>query len=212
MPAKTAKKTKARRAPVSATAKKAGKAARKTATKRGTAKKAAPARKKSAAKRSTTKKAAPARKSAAKRSTAKKAAPARKKSATKRSTTKKAAPARKSVTKRSTAKKPAPARKTAARKAKPAAKAPRKLTPKQALANTRKLLEAKKAHDLQPQPWQTLDPQREHVPQAGYQSNEAAAKAQELHAGESRMSSIHGSVSTHDRRNQGKRDHRQDSE
>lgn len=212
MPAKTAKKTKARRAPVSATVKKAGKAARKTATKRSPAKKAAPTGKKSPAKRSTAKKAAPAgKKSAAKRSTTKKAAPARK-SAAKRSTAKKAAPARKSAATRSTARKSAPARKSAASKAKPAAKAPRKITPKQALANTRKLLEAKQAQTRQPQPWQTLDPQREHVPQPGFQSDEAAAKANDLHAGESRMASIHGSVSTHDRRNQGKRDHRQDTE
>ena len=98
------------------------------------------------------------------------------------------------------------------RKVKPAAKAPRKITPKQALANTRKLLEAKQAQARQPQPWQTLDPQREHVPQPGFQSDEAAAKANELHAGESRMASIHGSASTQDRRNQGKRDHRQDTE
>jgi hypothetical protein len=212
MPAKTAKKAKARRAPVSATAKKARKAAKKTAAKRSTAKKAAPARKKSAAKRSTAKKAAPTRKkSAAKRSTVKKAAPARKKSTPKRSTAKKV-PARKSTATRSTAKKNAPAKKSTARKAKPAAKAPRKITPKQALANTRKLLEAKQEQARQPQPWQTLDPQREHVPQTGFQSDEAAAKANELHAGESRMVSIHGSVSTHDRRNQGKRDHRQDTE
>ena len=40
------------------------------------------------------------------------------------------------------------------------------------------------------------------------QSTEAAGKALELHAGESRMKAIQGSAGTQDRRNQGKRDHR----
>ncbi|TWI04550.1 hypothetical protein IP90_00683 [Luteimonas cucumeris] len=87
-------------------------------------------------------------------------------------------------------------------------RATKKITPEQALANTRKLLEAKKEQDHQAKPWQTLDPEREHVPEAGFQSPQAAAKAQELHAGESRMASIQGSISTTDRRNQGKRDSR----
>src|SRR3546814_3909138 len=47
------------------------------------------------------------------------------------------------------------AKKTAARR-KPAAR-PRRITPDQALENTRKLLEAKQEHDRQPPPWQQLD-------------------------------------------------------
>ncbi|MBC7991126.1 MAG: hypothetical protein H7Y19_16300 [Luteimonas sp.] len=85
---------------------------------------------------------------------------------------------------------------------------PRKITPQQALANTRKLLKAKQAHDRQPQPWQTLDPEHGHVPQSGFQSPEAAQKAEELHAGESRMQAIQGSIGTQDRHAQGKRDSR----
>ena len=108
----------------------------------------------------------------------------------------------------------AAASKAATSPAKAAAKtpAPRKrsarLTPEQALENTRQLLEAKQERDRAAAPWQALDHAAGPAPQAGYQSPQAAAKAQELHAGESRMAPIHGSVSTHDRLNQGKRDHR----
>lgn len=104
------------------------------------------------------------------------------------------------------------ARNTAKSAKKPDARRTRPITPRRALANTRKLLQAKQAQDRQPQPWQTLDPHQEHLTQAGYQSPEAADKAQALHAGESRMTPIQGSISTRDRRNQGRRDHRQDSE
>ncbi|MDQ3618269.1 MAG: hypothetical protein M3374_06100 [Pseudomonadota bacterium] len=76
------------------------------------------------------------------------------------------------------------------------------------MANTRKLLEAKQQHDREPQPWQLLDPQHVHVPNEGYQSPAAADKAEELHAAESRMTGIQGSISTRDRHNQGKRDRR----
>ncbi|NUO76550.1 MAG: hypothetical protein HOQ32_11110, partial [Lysobacter sp.] len=82
------------------------------------------------------------------------------------------------------------------------------ITPEQALANTRQLLEAKQEHDRQPQPWQQLDPQHGQVPKQDPQSPGAAAKAEELHAGESRMQAIQGSIGTQDRRNQGKRDNR----
>lgn len=88
------------------------------------------------------------------------------------------------------------------------ARKPRKITPQQALANTRALLEAKQQHDRQPQPWQTLDPEQSHLPSEGFQSPEAAAKAEELHAGESRMQAIQGSIGSQDRHNQGKRDKR----
>jgi hypothetical protein len=87
--------------------------------------------------------------------------------------------------------------------------APRRITPKQALANTRKLLQAKQAHDRQPPPWQALDSPPEQSPHAtGFQSAEAHARAAELHAGESRMEAIQGAVSSLDRIHQGKRDQR----
>ncbi|CAN5693754.1 hypothetical protein BH23PSE2_BH23PSE2_02510 [soil metagenome] len=85
-------------------------------------------------------------------------------------------------------------------------KAAAPITPRRALANTRKLLEAKQARERQGQPWQTLDPVHDHLPQPGYQSGQAAEKAEELHSGQSRMTPIEGSISTRDRKNQGKRD------
>ncbi len=91
-------------------------------------------------------------------------------------------------------------------------KAARRLTPERALENTRRLLEEKQERDRTPQSWQTLDPGSGQAAQPGYQSPQAASKAAELHAGESRMASIHGSQSTRDRHNQGKRDHRGDTE
>ncbi|MET0580647.1 MAG: hypothetical protein ABWX88_03135 [Pseudoxanthomonas sp.] len=99
----------------------------------------------------------------------------------------------------------APAKPASKRASKPA---PRKVTPRQALANTRKLLEQKQAHDRETQPWQLLDPHHTPVMDAGFQSSEAADKAVELHAAESRMKAIQGSSGTQDRRNQGKRDNR----
>lgn len=96
------------------------------------------------------------------------------------------------------------AKKTAERKS-----ATRKLTPKQALKRTRALLEAKQARDREPKPWETLGG---HGPDAagqpGFQSGTAARRALELHAGEARIPAIQGSISTRDRINQGKRDHR----
>ena len=82
------------------------------------------------------------------------------------------------------------------------------ITPEQALANTRKLLEAKQEHDRQVQPWQRLDDGHGPTPHAGHESEEAAAKAEQMHAAESRVQAIQGSISTQDRHNQGKRDNR----
>ncbi|MBB1472299.1 hypothetical protein H5368_04575 [Luteimonas sp. MC1782] len=93
-----------------------------------------------------------------------------------------------------------------------ATKATKALTPRKALANTRKLLAAKQQRDREAQPWQSLDPTTSHVPDAGYQSPEAKAKALELHAAESRQASIHGSMSARDRHAQGRRDHRGDTD
>jgi hypothetical protein len=99
-----------------------------------------------------------------------------------------------------------PAARTSSRR-KPAAK-PRHITPEQALENTRKLLEAKREHDRQAPAWQQLDGSHAPEAQAGYQSDEAAARATELHAGESRLQAIQGSIGTQGRHNQGKRDNR----
>ena len=78
----------------------------------------------------------------------------------------------------------------------------------QALENTRKLLEAKQAHDREPPSWQQLGGAGAPVLDAGFQSTEAADKAEELHAAESRMQAIQGSIGTHGRHKQGKRDSR----
>ena len=105
-------------------------------------------------------------------------------------------------------------KKAAVKKAnvKKAASRPRRRspTPDQALARTHELLQAQQEQARQTPPWRLLEEQG--TPHAadveGHVSAEAAAKAQELHAGESRMRAIQGSASTHDRRNQRKRDHR----
>jgi hypothetical protein len=76
------------------------------------------------------------------------------------------------------------------------------------LANTRALLEAKHAHDREPPPWQSLETPGGQAPHSGFQSDEARIKADELHAGESRMQAIQGSASSQDRHQQGKRDAR----
>ena len=108
--------------------------------------------------------------------------------------------------------KQAAARKPAAQNngAKPsAATRKRGITPKQARANTLSLLEAKQENDRQPPPWQQFTAPHAHHPTApDSQSPEAVQKAVELHAGESRMQAIQGSISTTDRRNQSKRDNR----
>ena len=144
---------------------------------------------------------ATARKATAKKATKKAAAKktATKKTATKKTTARKR-PAKKAAPRKTTA------RKTAARKS-TARKATKKITPRKALANTRKLLEAKQQHARETPPWQQIG-----APGApghdGYQSPEAQAKANELHAGEVRMDGNHGSISTHDRHAQGRRDSR----
>jgi hypothetical protein len=163
-----------------ATKKAAKKATKKAATKKAATKKAA------------TKK-APAKKAAAKKTATRKAAP--RKAATKK-VAKKTAP--KKTAPKKVASKTAPKKKPAAKKA---------ITPRKALANTRKLLEAKQRQARETPAWQQIgtQPVQGHE---GYQSPEAAAKAQELHEGESRMQGIQGSISTHDRHAQGKRDSR----
>ena len=116
--------------------------------------------------------------------------------------------------------KTAPKRAAAAPATKPSAKATtagkagksgkaRKTDSEQALANTRALLQTKQAHDRETPSWHAFDAKaRGKAPKAGYQDEEAKAKAVELHDGESRLEDIEGSLSTQDRRNQGKRDSR----
>ena len=153
----------------------------------------APATAKKAAKKVAKK--APVKNAGPKKAAAKKAAP-------KKASVKKTAP--KKSAKAATEPKAASAGKAAPKK-----RASRRgLTPARALENTRSLLEAKHERDRTPQPWQSLDPAADHTPEPGYQSPQAAGKAKELHAGEARLAPIHGSISTRDRRNQGKRDHR----
>jgi len=57
-------------------------------------------------------------------------------------------------------------------------------------------------------PWQQLDASHGQGVQGGYQSEEAAAKAADLHAAESRLQATQGSIGTQGRHDQGKRDNR----
>ena len=93
----------------------------------------------------------------------------------------------------------------ASKKARPAKKV---LTPEQALERTRELLEAKQQQARQPKSWETLGGTAAEAGSPGYQSEEAARRAEQLHEGEARVPAIHGSNSTRDRINQGKRDAR----
>jgi hypothetical protein len=98
----------------------------------------------------------------------------------------------------------APARKAPRRRAEPK---PR-ITPEQALANTRELLAAKQERDHQPPAWQQFEGDQGHSGHAGAMSDSAAEKARELHAAEIRLEGNQGHISSQDRRNQGKRDAR----
>lgn len=166
----------------------AKKAAKKTAAGKRTAKKAT---KKTAAPKKTVKKAA--KKTAAKKTVRKTVTkrPAAKKTAAKKATPKKTT-ARKAPAKKATTKKTA-AKKTSARKA---------------LANTRKLLRQKQEQARQVPPWQALDGRHGSAPQPGFQSDEARVQAEALHEAETRMAGKQGSISAHDRHDQGRRDSR----
>ncbi|WP_187775605.1 hypothetical protein [Luteimonas suaedae] len=163
----------------------------------------------------------PAKRAAGKKTPAKAPAkraptrPAAKKTAAKKTATKKTA-AKKTATKKAAGKATKGTTKPAKKAAtgKPAKKSARKrgITPQQALANTRALLEAKQEQARQPKPWQSTDGQGERAADTGFQSSDAARRAEDLHAGESRLPAIQGSISTRDRLNQGKRDHRGSTE
>ncbi|WP_257644223.1 histone H1-like repetitive region-containing protein [Luteimonas salinisoli] len=195
-------------------------------------KKSAAAKKKTAAKQPAARKAAakkgPARKATGKKAATKKVA-ARKATAktasTKKATAKKgkatSAAAKKAAPKKATAKKTT-AKKTTAKKT-TAKKTPGKragtsgsrrrqgITPEQALENTRALLEAKQEQARRPKPWEAVGGDAAGTPSAGFQSDGAAHRAEELHAAETRLPAIQGSIGTRDRINQGKRDHRGDA-
>ncbi|WP_024890534.1 hypothetical protein [Luteimonas huabeiensis] len=83
-----------------------------------------------------------------------------------------------------------------------------RITPEQALERTRALLEAKQARDREPKPWEAVAHGEGGAAQPGYQSDAAARRAEQLHEAEARLPAIHGSNSTRDRLNQGRRDHR----
>ena len=204
--------------------------ANKAAAKNGASK--AAAAKKASAQKAPAKKKVPAKKAATKQAVAK--APkqvATKKTAPKRAAKAPAAPGggttaatpksakvaatKPAAKKPSTGKSAAPTGQTAPRPAKATdaarkKRAPRKakISPEQALDNTRKLLEQHDAEAKAPKPWETLGADGVAPATPGYQSPQARANALALHAAESRQASIQGSVSTRDRRNQGKRDHR----
>lgn len=79
----------------------------------------------------------------------------------------------------------------------------------QATRAKKKLLEKKTARDRAPKAWQGMDAVE--APAAagpGFQSSGAASKAKRLHAGQSRMKPIQGSISTRGKRNQARRDGR----
>ena len=66
------------------------------------------------------------------------------------------------------------------------------------------------ARDAEPRPWQDAHEGPAVAGQPGFQSDSAARRALRLHAAEARIPAIQGSISTRDRINQGKRDHRGD--
>ncbi|MDH5832886.1 hypothetical protein [Luteimonas kalidii] len=176
--------------------------AKKTAAKTGAKKTGA---KRTGAKKTVTKKPV-TRKQAAKTAAPKKASAAGKGSASKRAT--------RTTTGAARATKPAASGRTrsgggstAGRKA----SRKRRITPEQALEQTRALLEAKQAHDAEPKPWQDLPAGPTDAGEPGFQSDAAARRAKRLHAAEVRLPANQGSISTRDRINQGKRDHRGDT-
>lgn len=117
--------------------------------------------------------------------------------------------AKKATAKKATAKKTAAKKTTRAAKKKVGKKSARKagkVTPKQALRSTRKVLKAKQEEARQPKPWQDTTSRGGQVASEGFQSGTAARRAEDLHAAESRLPAIHGSVGTRGRINQGKRD------
>ena len=79
----------------------------------------------------------------------------------------------------------------------------------QAVKAKKKLLQKKTERDRAPRSWQAMDGvDAPSVPDPGFQSSGAASKAKRLHAGQSRMKPIQGSISTRGKRTQARRDGR----
>ncbi len=84
----------------------------------------------------------------------------------------------------------------------------RRISPRKALENTRALLARQEEEAGQPKHWDGLGGDGTAQSAPGFQSPQARSKALRLHAAETRQAPINGSISTRDRKNQGKRDHR----
>lgn len=178
-------------------------ATKKTATKTAATKKTAT--KKTAAKKTATKKTA-VRKAGVKQ--AAETTPTTKKSATTKAAKKKTS-AKTSTKAQANPGEQGSARGTGRKASTPGAKSSRKMpTARQALASTRKLLRAKQAEAKAPKPWETLAAGTGQVQEEGYQSTEAAMRAQELHEAEMHRPAQLGEISSHVRREQGRRDRR----
>ncbi len=179
------------------------------AKKTGAAKKATT--KKKAAPRSASKTTAPGKVATSKKAPGKAASknPASRKSGTGDVASKKATPGKVAPRKtaQSTGKAATPSDGRGPAKAKAA---PKKLTARQALANTRKLLRAKQAEARAPKPWQSIGGSAGagQVSPDGHQSPEAAVRAAELHEAEMHRPAQLGAISSHVRRAQGRRDNR----
>ncbi|WP_052772828.1 hypothetical protein [Luteimonas sp. FCS-9] len=158
-----------------------------------------------AAKTATTTKAAKTAKTAKAAKTGAKQAPARRAAA---ATTDGGKRARTMPAPSPAPRKPAGAGKDAAASAVRKPRRAARISPEQALDNTRQLPEQRTAEARTPKPWEGIDGDGAAPATAGFQSPQARAKALELHAAESRQASINGSSSTRDRKNQGKRDRR----
>ena len=195
------KKSAADKAKVSKTARKAVVKQASSAGKSSTAK----AVKKTTATKSATKRASKsntvAKKAGAKTAAAKKTAA---KTATAKPSAASSAKAKKTAVRKSAAKSASRGAADGAAKT----KSKRTISPERALKNTRKLLEQHNAEASQPKPWDTLGHEGTAQATPGFQSPQARSKALALHAGETRQAPINGSISTRDRKNQGKRDHR----
>ncbi|MDR6992574.1 hypothetical protein [Luteimonas sp. 3794] len=211
------------------------KAAKTTAGKTKAAKPTAAAKTSKSAKKTSTTKQAATRAPAATATKKTVGAAAKKTASAKSAATAPAAPklAKKQVAKKAVAKKTAFKQSTAAKAASAAAtrtagdgakaakarvgkaknasgRGKRGITPEQALANTRKLLEQREAEAKGSKSWETLGAEPASPEAPGFQSPQARSKVLALHEAETRQASINGSISTRDRRNQSKRDHRSD--
>lgn len=82
------------------------------------------------------------------------------------------------------------------------------ITPEKALKNTRKLLKTREQEAKSAKSWETIGADGATETTPGFQSPQAKSKSLDLHAAEIRQTPIQGSISTRDRKSQGKRDNR----